>query len=732
MRLIFFLFTFCFVISVKAQFNNSLNFDGINDYVNLNSVAPALTNENSFTVEFWIKANPMQEELWGVLFAINPITGYQNTLVVRMSGPGDGGPLNSVAINIPVGTTNNVVCGSINVLDNACHHVAYTYNNGINTLFIDGIFQGSLNLSFSLVSTDRYSLGQEFDEPMGTLSQFYKGSIDDLRIWNFAKSQEEIHGLMNQELIGTETGLLAYYNFNQGIAGGNNTAINALIDNSGNNQSGFFIGFSLNGTNSNFVEVICCDFYGNYQSETNQPFSLNTIVTNENCGNNDGSIDVSVPLVPNNYSFQWPSLNEDDHFVQNLTAGTYNLIITDNQGCSIDTTILVTSSSASNVPAPEPQIYCQNDNADPLQLTPAAGGIIHWYSDRMMVSELSGNPVPTTSSPGTFYYYFAQEMNDCYSSVDSVEITVSPTITANIGNDTTLCSGELLHISLIGNYSSIEWNDGSNTVDYSISSSGQYWVIVSSSVCFASDTIDVDFYPEIEVSLGNDTAICNGSTINLSPEGIVDSYSWSTGETSPTIDVDLPGVYSVEVTVGNCTNSDTINISLIPSVETALLSDSVLCLDKTNVLSLSIDSEWYEITWNSNSSGNSYTVPENHPTSIIYEVSSACEVIIDTVQLTYEDCACLLFVPNSFTPDGNEFNNSFQIISDCNLSYFQLMIFNRWGELIFESSDINYSWDGTYNGAICPFGLYNWKVTYRPDVDSSETVVKHGHVNIIR
>lgn len=731
MRLIFFLLTFCFVISVKAQFNNSLDFDGINDYVNLNSVAPALTNENSFTVEFWIKANPIQEELWGVLFAINPITGYQNTLVFRMSGPGDGGPLNSVAINIPVGTTNNVVCGSINVLDNACHHVAYTYNNGINTLFIDGIFQGSLNLSFSLVSTDRYSLGQEFDEPMGTLSQFYKGSIDDLRIWNFAKSQEEIHGLMNQELIGTETGLLAYYNFNQGIAGGNNTAINALIDNSGNNQSGFFIGFSLNGTNSNFVEVICCDFYGNYQSETNQPFSLNTIVTNENCGNNDGSIDVSVPLVPNNYSFQWPSLNENDHFVQHLTAGTYNLIITDNQGCSIDTTILVTSSSASNVPAPEPQIYCQNDNADPLQLTPAAGGIIHWYSDSMMTNELSGNPIPSTSNSGTFYYYFAQEINECFSFVDSVEIIISPTIDVNIGNDTTLCYGESLPISLIGNYSSIEWSDASNSVDYSISSSGEYWVTVTSGACFASDTIVVNFYPKIDVSLGSDTSICNGSTISLSPEGMVGSYSWSTGETSPIIVVGLPGIYAVEVNVGGCTNSDTINVSLIPSVETVLLSDSVLCLDKTNVLSI-IDSEWYQVAWNSASSGNSYTVPTSHPTSIIYEVSSACEAIIDTIQLTYKDCECLLFIPNSFTPDGNEFNNSFQVISDCNLSYFQLMIFNRWGDLIFESQDINYLWDGTYNGVICPFGLYNWKVTYRPDVDSSETVEKYGHVNIIK
>ncbi|MNJ86162.1 hypothetical protein D3C87_36490 [compost metagenome] len=728
MRLIFFLLTFCFCIPAKAQFNNSLDFDGINDYVNLNSVASALTNETSFTVEFWIKANPIQQEEWGVLFAINPIAGNShNTLVIRMSGPGDGGALNSVAINVPVGSTNNVVCGSINVLDNACHHVAYTYNNGINTLFIDGIFQVSLNQSFSLKSTDRYSLGQEFDLPMGTLSQFYKGTMDDLRIWNFVKSQAQVQALMNQELTGTETGLLAYYNFNQGIASGNNTAINSLTDNSGNNQSGFFLGFSLNGAHSNFVEVTCCDFYGNYQAATNQPFSLNTIITNEHCGNQDGSINVNVPLIPNNYSFEWPSLNEIGHFVQNLTAGTYSLTITDNQGCFIDTTLLVTNFSAGSVPAPQPLIYCQNDVAEPLQLTPAAGGTIHWYSDPIMTNTLSGNPVPSTSNPGTFYYYFSQEMNGCFSSVDSVRITISPAIAVNIGNDTTLCSGESLHLSIIGNYSSIAWNDGSNSANYTISTSGNYWVTVTSGVCFASDTINVNFYPEIEVSLGSDTSICNGTTINLSAEETVGSYSWSTGETSPTIAVDSPGSYSVEVTAGGCTNSDVITVSWLPSIEIGLLSDTLLCSNKVNVLS--INSE-YEVTWNSNLAGNSYTVPESHPSSIIYEVTDACGAITDTVQLTYTNCECLLFVPNSFTPDGDEFNNSFQVISTCDLSYFQLLVFNRWGELIFESYDRNHLWDGTHHGTICPFGLYNWKVTYR--ADSSETIEKHGHINIIR
>lgn len=91
----------------------------------------------------------------------------------------------------------------------------------------------------------------------------------------------------------------------------------------------------------------------------------------------------------------------------------------------------------------------------------------------------------------------------------------------------------------------------------------------------------------------------------------------------------------------------------------------------------------------------------------------------------------LLFVPNTFTPDGNEHNQMFTAQSTKDATSFQMQIFNRWGELIFESSDITIGWDGTYKGKMCQDGTYTWKIRIN-DGDNSEDQYYHGHVTLIR
>ncbi|MCO5258569.1 MAG: gliding motility-associated C-terminal domain-containing protein [Crocinitomicaceae bacterium] len=95
----------------------------------------------------------------------------------------------------------------------------------------------------------------------------------------------------------------------------------------------------------------------------------------------------------------------------------------------------------------------------------------------------------------------------------------------------------------------------------------------------------------------------------------------------------------------------------------------------------------------------------------------------------------MFFVPNTFTPDGNEFNNSFQpvITTGIDVQNYSLKIYNRWGELIFESRDVNVGWDGTYykTGEMSPDGTYTWKIDLKRMCDD-EHMIYHGHVNMIR
>lgn len=98
----------------------------------------------------------------------------------------------------------------------------------------------------------------------------------------------------------------------------------------------------------------------------------------------------------------------------------------------------------------------------------------------------------------------------------------------------------------------------------------------------------------------------------------------------------------------------------------------------------------------------------------------------DDVWILFEP---LIYVPNTFTPQGDGMNEVFKVIGG-NVTDFDWMIFDRWGELIYKSTDLREGWDGTYKGKICQDGTYTWKLKYN-DLQGKE--YKHvGHVNLLR
>jgi gliding motility-associated-like protein len=93
----------------------------------------------------------------------------------------------------------------------------------------------------------------------------------------------------------------------------------------------------------------------------------------------------------------------------------------------------------------------------------------------------------------------------------------------------------------------------------------------------------------------------------------------------------------------------------------------------------------------------------------------------------------LIYIPNTFTPDGNEINHVFLPIftSGFDPEDFYLTIYNRWGELIFKSYNSEIAWDGTYNNTICQNGIYTWIIVYGDKNNDKKTLIK-GNVNLIR
>ena len=223
-----------------------LNFDGIDDYVELPSaIEPNL--RNNVTVEFWMKSGVTPDQ-GDALFANGQFGGLGLSLnsngTVQFSGAGGFQTINS--------TTS--------VTDGQWHHVAGSFSDNDYTdtnasLYIDGVLESTTtaleNGQISASSTPA-TIGANSAVP----GRNYNGSIEDLRIWNVARTASQISANKACELTGTETNLLAYYTFNQGFGGADNTVITSLTDATTNGNDGILFNFSKTGTTSNFLTAV--------------------------------------------------------------------------------------------------------------------------------------------------------------------------------------------------------------------------------------------------------------------------------------------------------------------------------------------------------------------------------------------------------------------------------------------------------------------------------------------
>ena len=241
---IIFLFAFSFIAVFQSIAQNALNLDGVNDYVQTNF--SGVSGNNARTVEAWINTSAncvptnggVQQVIadWGTSatggrFTFNVLWGNAIRLEVQGSG----------------------VSGSIPVNDGNWHHVAAVYNPAAGnpvSLYVDGVLDiaGSLTVSVNTVSNVNMRIGQRVDG-----INHFTGSIDEVRVWNTAKTQSQLIASMNAELCNLTPDLQAYYTFNQGTAGGNNPTQLFLYDQTSNNNTGTLNNFNLNGATSNWV-----------------------------------------------------------------------------------------------------------------------------------------------------------------------------------------------------------------------------------------------------------------------------------------------------------------------------------------------------------------------------------------------------------------------------------------------------------------------------------------------
>ena len=311
----------------------------------------------------------------------------------------------------------------------------------------------------------------------------------------------------------------------------------------------------------------------------------------------------------------------------------------------------------------------------------------------------------TISTSGQYWVKIGNSV--CFSS-DTINVTFSlPQI--SLGIDTTLCQGKTLMLSA-GVASNYLWSTGAITQTISVNSGGQYWVRASNANCFNTDTINVAFAPQPNVTLGADTILCENQILPLSA-GIASNYLWSSGATTQSINVTTSGQYWVRASNSTCVKTDSIVISfkLPPSflfpVDTLICNNQVLKLNAGKA-------EKY--LWSTGDTTQIINVIKNGNYSVTINFYNTCQKTFST-NVNFDECDCILLMPNAFTPNSDGLNDLFKPAKKTGCQFLTFSIFNRYGENVFETSDLNQGWNGKIKGQIQQSGVFVWQVTALKD-----------------
>jgi gliding motility-associated-like protein len=261
-----------------------------------------------------------------------------------------------------------------------------------------------------------------------------------------------------------------------------------------------------------------------------------------------------------------------------------------------------------------------------------------------------------------------------------------------LGEDLTICEGNTVQLSSDNPNLVLEWSTGETSSSIDVNEAGVYTATLNENCSSSSDEIEVFFAPEPVSILPDELGICEGDLVDLSVENPNENwtYIWSNGDEGPNTQVSNTG--TIELTTTNefgCSSETSLSVQegSLPEVNVPDLLSSC----QGEVLELSISSNNAEAFW---SASQTAELSANEGGEYAWFAQNACGTAEGNTTIVFEDCDCNIYIPNAFTPDDNGINERFQPIVDCELSFYQFMIYNRWGEVVFSSERPSEAWNG--------------------------------------
>lgn len=495
--------------------------------------------------------------------------------------------------------------------------------------------------------------------------------------------------------------------------------------------------------------------------------------------NYDGDITITTPTTgtaPYNYSIDGGANFQAGNQFGGLPAGNYDIVVTDANGCEAisNTTIYQPDSLYSVAPSDWPACFGETVTVQAF----TNGGSVPYTT-----FEWTNNLNATVETNAIFdivvteditYTYQVTDANGCMTAPVSYSINPTPELMLTPGPDEMICIGEDVDISVtatggelidFGTYQgySYSWDTGVAGDTLEIINVGPivqtvYTVTVTDQCGAVKDTfVTVGIHPDpITDVLGGGNGCAPDTMSFQNPSyapGTTVLWDFGNGVTStdpnPTNVLFLnPGCFDVTLTAVSdqgCTTTSTyadlvcIYEDPIPGFYTDPNSPSILD-PTTTVISTAQDADTWYYTFDgfgtSSEENPTITFPVDEETTV-----NICQTVTSVEGCTATICSpleiheeILFYVPNIFTPDGDLFNETFHPVmtSGVDMYEYHLTIFNRWGEIIFESFNYDTGWNGHYgNGGLVDDGVYIWQIEFGEKL-SDKKQTHRGHVTVLK
>lgn len=375
-----------------------------------------------------------------------------------------------------------------------------------------------------------------------------------------------------------------------------------------------------------------------------------------------------------------------DNSTQSVIIATINVIPTLNTCVGSPSTFSITVNSTPSAPTVSNTTYCKNDNAGALSPN---GSDFLWYTSSIGGIGTTNAPIPSTAAAGTNSYFVSQTVNGCESPRSTIIVTTKNLPTATLANVNSSCPPLCTDLNL---------SSTDNLIAYD-------WTLGDGSIFSGNDTVTNHCY-----------------------------Y--------------LSGSYAVSVRItdnNSCENTLTfpnaVMVAEVPEAQFSFSPQPTTLLDPTISFSnISSGTRPLAYQWNFGTEAGTYVTTENP--GYTYEAAGSYVVqLIATNGFGCSDTAyqtvvieddIVIYVPNSFTPNGDGVNESFYAQGiGIEEKDFSMMVFNRWGEKIFQSSSLSEAWNGKVNGnTLLDNETFIWKILYKSG--SGDRFVKSGHVTLVK